>query len=180
METYEKKHDTVLTEVFNSKSDYDKHESDCGKFKAIYLAIVAELLINTDFGRCNVLTKFGTFCPELQFVRLDALDKKDWPHNISDNSVFLDFKINLREHSVEVFRCGHIYLTRHDQQTSYLAMCSMKKAHQFVGGKWFRRQSWKDEKDLANKLQKFWLSIAETLNKVTDGYPYKQMTVDIY
>ena len=179
METFEKKHSTVLTEVFNSREDLNKLEKDCVHFKASYLAIVSALL-NTDLNGCNILGDFGTFCPETQFVRLDALDKTDWPHNISDNSVFVDFKINLREHSAEVFRCGHIYLTRHDQQTSYLAMCSMKKAHQFVGGKWFRRQAWKDEKDLANKLQKFWLSIAETLNKVTDGYPYKQMTVDIY
>lgn len=179
METIEKKHSTVLTEVFNSREDLNNHERDCVHFKASYLAIVSALL-NTDLNGAFVLGNFGTFCPETQFVRLDALDKTDWPHSISDNSVFVDFKINLREHSVEVFRCGHIYLTRHDQQTSYLAMCSMKQAHIANGGKWMRKNRFSDASELARKIQKFWLSLSKTLDEVTEGYPYKQMTRNIY
>jgi hypothetical protein len=179
METFEKKHSIVLTEVFNSREDLNNHERDCVHFKASYLAIVSALL-NTDLNGAFVRGNFDTFCPETQFVRLDALDETDWPHNISDNSIFVEFKINLREHSVEVFRCGHIYLTEHDQKASYLCMCSMKKAHIANGGKWMRKNRFSDASELARKIQKFWLSIAETLNKVTDGYPYKQMTRNIY
>ena len=32
------------------------------------------------------------FCPEMQWIRLDALDPDNWPNNISDNSIFI-FKV---------------------------------------------------------------------------------------
>ena len=160
---------------------YDRRAEDCAPYKNEFDKIVDALCNDVNLEHCNnVYGVFGEFCPHLQFVRLDALKEKDWPHNIADNSIYVEFKIDLRTRSVEVFRCGHIYLSRHDQQASYLAMCSIKKAHQFIGGKWFRKQSWKDATDLAKKIERFWYSVAETLNKVTDGYPYKEMTVDMY
>lgn len=133
-----------------------------------------------ELKKCNVSGNYTTFCENLQFVKLDGLDEKDWPNGIAENSIFVEFELDLHKNTVEVFRCGHIYLTPNDQKKTYLAMCSMKKAHLANGGKWFRRQSFKDADDLAKKIQKFWLSVFETLNTVTNGYPYKAMTKDIY
>ena len=63
---------------------------------------------------------------------------------------------------------------------SYLAMCSMKKAHQEIGGKWFRRTKYKSAADLAKKMVTFYDSVKNTMEEVTDGYPYKQMKINIY
>lgn len=133
-----------------------------------------------DLGKCNVRGRFTEFCPNIQFVRLDGLDETDWPHHISDNSIFVEFEIDVANDTVEIFRCGHIWLTPHDQKKTFLAMCSVKNAHIANGGKWMRKQSYKSPDDLAKKVQKFWLSVLSTLETVTDGYPYKRMTVDIY
>ena len=119
-------------------------------------------------------------CPYIQFIRFDALEKKDWPNGISDNSIMIDFKIDFNSHSVEIFRSGHIWLTKEDQAKSYLCMCGMKKAVGAVGQKWFRKQSWKDEKDLVNKMTNFYTTTIQNIDKVTGGYPYKQMIVNIY
>lgn len=63
---------------------------------------------------------------------------------------------------------------------SYLAMCSMKRAHQAIGGKWFRRTKYKSAADLAKKMVTFYDSVKNTMEEVTDGYPYKQMKINIY
>ena len=37
--------------------------------------------------------KIGGFCPYIIFVRMDALKEEDYPNGISENSVYIDFKI---------------------------------------------------------------------------------------
>lgn len=175
-ERIEKQHSICLTEVFNSREELEMHENECvvykDEFTEIKKAMMKELL--------PVRGNFGTFCPHLQFVTLDALRPEDWPNHIAQNSIYLYFKIDLKSKTFEVAQCGHIWLSKHDQDKSYLAMCSMKKAHQHLGGKWLRKSKYKDANDLTAKVKKFYDSVMENMTKATGGYPYKQMLIDIY
>lgn len=179
VENFERRHSVGLTQVFNNKAEMDAQLAGEEKYRALFVEAVGELL-GTDLNGAFVRGCFGTFCPEVQFVTIDALDKKDWPHNITENSVYVTFKIDFARGTFEAWQYGHIYLTEHDRKASYLCMCSMKQAHIANGGKWMRKSRFADASELARKIQKFWLSVSKTLDEVTDGYPYKQMTVDIY
>lgn len=176
MATFAKQHNPCLVEVFNSTDDFLKHGSECELYKAQFEDIVSALC---DYGYVAT-DKFDTFCPELQYIRMDMLKKEDWPNHIDDNSIFIEYKIDMDEKTVEIFSFGHIYLSDYDSRKSYLAMCSMKKAHQAIGGKWFRRTKYKSAADLAKKMVTFYNSVKHTMEEVTDGYPYKQMKINIY
>lgn len=176
MAKIEKQHNPCLVEVFNSTDDFLKHECECEIYKTQFEDIISAL---NDAGYTTT-DKFGTFCPELQYIRMDMLKEEDWPHNIADNSIFIEYKINMDEKTVEIFRYGHIYLSNEDSKKTYLAMCSMKQAHQAIGGKWFRRTKYKSAADLAKKMVVFYNSVKQTMEEVTDGYPYKNMKINIY
>ena len=176
MATFAKQHNSILVEQFNSTEDFCKHESECEIYKTQFEDIVSAL---NDAGYTTT-DKFGTFCPELQYIRMDMLKGEDWPNNIAENSIFIEYKINMDEKTVEVSTCGHIYLSDEDSKKSYLAMCSMKQAHQAIGGKWFRRTKYKSSADLAKKMVAFYNSVKQTMEEVTTGYPYKQMKINIY
>ena len=176
MATFEKQHNPCLVEVFNSKEELNKHENECEIYKAQFDEIISAL---NDAGYIAT-DKFDTFCPHIQYIRMDMLKEEDWPNNISGNSIYIMYKIDMRAKTVEVSTCGHIYLSYEDSKKSYLAMCSMKKAHQAIGGKWFRRTKYKSTADLAKKMAAFYNSVKQTMEEVTDGYPYKQMKVNIY
>lgn len=119
------------------------------------------------------------FCPYMQWVRVWAVRKEDRP-SIAENGMYVDFKVMLNEGKAEITQYGHIWLTKADQKASYLAMCGAKAATKAVGGKWFTKQSYKSGEDLANRISKFWGNFSECLEKATEGYPYKQMKVNIY
>lgn len=123
--------------------------------------------------------KIGGFCPYIIFVRLDALKREDWPNNIAENSIYIDFEIDLYDKKVSVFRSGSVWLSPYDKtlpQYKYLCMKSMQNVLVDNGGKKFRKQSYKDMKDLANKMQQYYAQVMEAVNDYTDGYPYKQGT----
>ena len=123
--------------------------------------------------------KIGGFCPYIIFVRMDALKREDWPNGIAENSVFIDFEIDLFNKKVEVHGSGHIWLSPYDKTTpkyKYLCMKSMQNVLVDNGGKKFRKQGYKDMKDLANRMQKYYAQVMEAVNDYTDGYPYKQGT----
>lgn len=124
--------------------------------------------------------EFEPFCPELQYIRMDMLKKEDWPNHIADNSIYIMYEIDMRAKTVEVSRCGHIYLSDEDSKKLYFAMCSMKQAHKAIGGKWFRHTKYKSAADLAKKMVSFYNTVKQTMEEVTAGYPYKQMTINIY
>ena len=176
MVKFEKQHYPYLVEVFNSKEELNKHENECEIYKAQFEDIVSAL---NDAGYTTT-DKFDTFCPELQYIRMDMLKEEDWPNHIDDNSIYIEYKINMDEKTIEIFCCGHIYLSDEDSKKSYLAMCSMKQAHQAIGGKWFRRSKYKSAADLAKKMVTFYNSVKQTMEEVTEGYPYKQMKINIY
>ena len=176
MATFEKQHNPCLVEVFNSAEDFLTHESKCEIYKTQFEDIVSAL---NDAGYTTT-DKFGTFCPELQYIRMDMLKEEDWPNHIDRNSIFITYEIDMCAKTVEVSTFGHIYLSNEDSKKSHLAMCSMKQAHQAVGGKWFRRTKYKSAADLAKKMVAFYDSVKQTMEEVTDGYPYKQMKINIY
>ena len=123
--------------------------------------------------------KIDGFCPYIIFVRLDALKREDWPNNIAENSIYIDFEIDLYNKKVSVFRSGSVWLSPYDKtlpQYKYLCMKSMQNVLVDNGGKKFRKQSYKDMKGLANKMQQYYAQVMEAVNDYTDGYPYKQGT----
>ena len=176
MATFEKQHNPCLVEVFNSADDFCQHESECEMYNAQFDDIVSAL---NDAGYTTT-DEFETFCPELQYIRMDMLKKEDWPNHIDRNSIFITYEIDMCAKTVEVSTFGHIYLSNEDSKKSHLAMCSMKQDHQAVGGKWFRRTKYKSAADLAKKMVAFYNSIKQTMEEVTNGYPYKQMKINIY
>ena len=116
-------------------------------------------------------------CTPLQFIRIDALEEKDYPHDIAENSVYLQFAINYDERKVELRGQGHVYFSKKDltlPQYKYLAMKSMTNIAVDKGGKKFRKSTFKDSKDLAKKLAKYYNDVMKYVTEYTGGYPYKQ------
>jgi len=125
------------------------------------------------------VSKICSFCPYIIYVRMDALKQEDWPNNIAENSIYIDFEIDLYDKKVSVFRSGSVWLSPYDKtlpQYKYLCMKSMQNVLVDNGGKKFRKQSYKDMKGLANKMQQYYAQVMEAVNDYTDGYPYKQGT----
>ena len=123
--------------------------------------------------------KLGCFCPYIIFVRMDALKREDWPNGIAENSIYIEFEIDLYNKKVSVFRSGSVWLSPYDKtlpQYKYLCMKSMQNVLVDNGGKKFRKQNYKDMKDLAKKMQQYYTQVMEAVNDYTDGYPYKQGT----
>ena len=114
--------------------------------------------------------------PYMQFVRLDALNKEDWPHNIDMNSVYICFCVNHLEHKVEVHTNGHVWLNEADKQSEkykYYAMKSIQQVYVDEGGKKFRKSKFKTEKDLCKKMLDYFDNVMVEVEKYTGGYPYK-------
>lgn len=117
-------------------------------------------------------------CPYTQFVRIDALDTKDYPNQINDNSIFVEFEIDLEDKTIRVFNYGYIWLSNAEQKTTYLAMAGMKDIVKVNKGKWLRQSTFKDAKDLAKKVTKFWEDAMRIIDVQTGGYPYKKLRED--
>lgn len=161
----EKRHSENLTVVFHLESEYEKHESECKAFAKDYADIVSELKKRG----LKPKYEFSSFCPKLQFFTLDAC-----------YTCYINFKVDLDGKVIETVVCGRIWLTEADRKKSYLCMCSIKDAHKANGGVWMRKSKYKSAEDLAKKVDKFWKSVMESLEQVTEGYPYKRMKVNIY
>ena len=149
-----------------------ERETYMPKFAAVAKAIKE----NNNAVRVKVDEKPWGICPYLQFVRLDALKKEDVPHNIEDNSVFVEFKIDHSCNKVEVFRTGHVWLSKEDLQTDkykYLAMKSVTAVLVDNGGKKFRKQKFSSVEDLIKKMNNYYNAVMAEVEKYTGGYPYK-------
>ena len=115
-------------------------------------------------------------CPYMQFVRLDALNKEDYPHGIDRNSVYIDFCVNHKENKVEIHSLGCVYLDEADKQSEkykYYAMKSIQQVYVDEGGKKFRKSKFKTEKDLCKKMLDYFDNVMVEVEKYTGGYPYK-------
>lgn len=165
----------VAAQVFDSREALEAENRAVdlyrGQFNEIRAAVAA-VLPGARFS-------FTEFVPYLQHVRLSAIRPEDEPA-IAENGVYVDFRVNMKERKIEISQTGHIWLTAADQKASYLCMCGVKQCVEATGGKWLRKSGYKSPEDLAGKLSKFWAGVLESLEKGTEGYPYKNMAINIY
>lgn len=151
---------SVYNEVFAKVAKEIKRIADGNKY-------VKQVILNE---------KPGLLCPYMQFVRLDALNKEDYPHGIDMNSVYIYFRVNHKENKVEIHSFGSVYLNEADQQSEkykYYAMKSIQQVHVDNGGKKFRKSKFKTEKDLCKKILDYFNNVMVDVEKYTGGYPYK-------
>lgn len=123
-------------------------------------------------GRFNV----GIYAP-MQFIKIDALDPKDFPNGITDNSIFLKFCIDYAERKVEIRNVGHVWLSPKDLKTDkyrYLCMKGVTDVATDMGNKKFRKSKFKDAKDLAKKMATYYNKVMECVTIYTGGYPYSK------
>lgn len=123
------------------------------------------------------VSKNGSFCPYILYARFDALDPKDYPNGIKQNSIFIDFRIDLFTNKVEVNSNGSVWLSPFDKASEkykYFVMKSMESILVDNGGKKFRKSSFKDAKDLFCKMENYYLKVMKEVTDYTGGYPFKQ------
>lgn len=151
---------SVYNEVFAKVSKEIKRIADGNKY-------VKQVILDE---------KPNFLCPYMQFVRLDALNKEDYPHGIDRNSVYIDFCVNHKENKVEIHSLGCVYLNEADKQSEkykYYAMKSILQVYVDEGGKKFRKSKFKSEKDLCKKMLEYFDNVMVEVEKYTGGYPYK-------
>ena len=135
------------------------------------------------FGRLNDclnglglhnMAGFGVFGPQWQRVLIR------FTRGIWQNGMYLKFKVDFEAGSFEVCDYGHIWLTKADAKKSFLSMCGLKNAWKATGRPWPRKSKFKTEDDLAERISKICKTAVEVLDETTEGYPYKQMKINIY
>jgi len=94
--------------------------------------------------------------------------------------MYLIFDIDFNDRIIELKDNGHIYLTKEDQHKSNLAMTGIKNLYKKEGKPYFRKTRYKSIDDCAKKILAFYNSTKELLNKYSEGYPYKDMKLNIY
>lgn len=126
----------------------------------------------------NVYGNWQDFCPYIQYIKLDALDKKDWANGIAENSIYVSFKIDFVERTVEIFRTGHVWISDADKELyprdKYLAMHSMKEITKRNQGKVMRKCRFKSVHELVEKILKGFDNIMTEVVNYTGEYPYKK------
>lgn len=114
-----------------------------------------------------------------QWIRLSYLKPEDEP-DIAANGMYLIFDIDFNDRVIELKDNGHIYLTKEDQHKSNLAMTGIKNLYKKEGKPYFRKTRYKSIDDCAKKILSFYNSTKELLDKYSEGYPYKDMKLNIY
>ena len=120
---------------------------------------------------------FGSY--DSQWIRLSYLKPEDEP-GIASNGMFLIFVVDFHKNTIELDSCGHIYLTKDDQHKSNLAMTGIKNLYKKTGKPYFRKTRYKGIDECVKKILSFYNSTKELLDKYTEGYPYKNMKLNIY
>jgi hypothetical protein len=102
----------------------------------------------------DVLKQYQKYVPEIKsihvskrkesmavYIRLDFLLPQDHPNGISDNSIYIDFRYNLDECSLECNGSGHLNLTDEDKKGKYqyYALKGFTAPYYDKGGKKFRK-----------------------------------------
>ena len=150
------------------------------KLNAMLKEKVAELIgdLNNEFISATSYGKNNDVM--IEYLTIHYIHKEDYPNNIPQNSIYLQFRINYKESTVCCPSNGHIWLTDIDQRKSYLAMTSIKNLAKYDNEKWFRTQHFKSIDDLARRISDFYFTIFGILSAHTTGYPYKHMATNIY
>ena len=67
-------------------------------YNEVFAKVAKEIKRITDGNKyvkqVMVEEKPSSLCPYIQFVRLDALNREDYPHGIDGNSVYICFCVN--------------------------------------------------------------------------------------
>ncbi len=79
--------------------------------------LMRELQGNNNTNAKQIICNYGSFCPNLQYIIYDALETKDYPNGISNNSIRIIFSLNLKTKKVELHSTGHIWLSPSDKAT---------------------------------------------------------------
>ena len=119
----------------------------------------------------------GVLGSSLLFIKLDALDDKDWSNGIDLNSIYFSFVYDEETKKLDLHSNGHVYLSNEDKQTDkykYYAMKSIVEVHVDYGGKKFRKTLVKNSDDLITKISTYVNAVMEDVVKYTGGYPYKR------
>ena len=78
-----------------SKNNKIYNNMETSVYNEVFAKVAKEIKKITDGNKyvkqVIVDEKPSSFCPYMQFVRLDALNKEDWPHNIDMNSIYICF-----------------------------------------------------------------------------------------
>ena len=164
----------MFTTTFKSTFSNEEVIAWRNEFDAIYNGIK-----NANVDNCkNVRGRYGTFCPYLQFITMDALNKEDYPNGIADNSIYLTFTINLLEKKIEIHSCGHVWISKEDKEKypmdKYLAMHSMLQITKRNGGKVMRKSKFKNVDDAVAKMKKAFTDVMTQVIDYTNGYPYER------
>lgn len=125
----------------------------------------------------NVKISKGILGSSLLFIKLDALDAKDWSNGIELNTIYFAFTYDEETKKLDLNTNGHVYLSNEDKQTDkykYYAMKSIVGVHVDYGGKKFRKTLVKNPDDLVNKISTYVNAVMEDVVKYTGGYPYKR------
>ena len=174
----------------NEKYEMGRNPENKSRWEDTFTSLLASLINvhQTNTTVCHPLplyakTVSGDFrpnslCPYVQHIRIDALNRQDYPNNIAENSVYVTIKIDLEDKTFEISDSGHIWLNRAEQKATNYAMASMKRIVTANGGKWLRKSKFKDAKDFAKKVTKFWELAMTIIDSQTGGYPYKGLRDD--
>ena len=65
----------------------------------------------------NVTVKNTSFCPNMYFITLDYLDKKDYPSGIAENTIYFSFLFDSDTNTLELRGSGHVWLSPSDKET---------------------------------------------------------------
>lgn len=168
---------TTFEKILSDNEKYNKCANNyelASSLKADYTEIYTKLRDNLPKYADHILGAFSSFCPFLQHITIEALKPEDLPNNISQNGIFISFKIDLMNHTIEVGDSGHIYLSREEQKATYLAMTNIKKLCKARKVKWHRKYTYKSIEDLIKHITAFYERVMECVEEYTGGYPYKQ------
>lgn len=174
----------------NEKYEMGRNPEAKSRWEETFTSLLASLIAvhQTNNTVCHPLPLYAktvsggfrpnSLCPYVQYIRIDALNRQDYPNNIAENSVYVTIKIDLEDKTFEISDNGHIWLNRAEQKATNYAMASMKRIVTANGGKWLRKSKFKDAKDFAKKVTKFWELAMTIIDSQTGGYPYKDLRDD--
>lgn len=111
----------------------------------------------------------------IYYITFEALKSADYPNGIKENGIYICFQIDTNLNKVERHSNGHVWLNTQDKLREiykYYAMRSIIDIAEEEGIKKFRKCKYKDNKDLFDKIYRYFNDVMEKVNNYTGGYPY--------
>lgn len=121
-----------------------------------------------------VTGRFSPSYPRQQYFSVFATEE------VSDNGLYIKFKVDLTDKTVEVDQCGAIHVCEEDKRRSGVMMVNLKTLVKARGGKWMRKSKYKDYNDLCNRVVRFHEDVMAIVEEYTGGYPYAKGLTSVY